>query len=114
MTRQKRQLIYDRFSGRCAYCGNHIELKDMQVDHIVPKRMGGTDDINNLYPACRRCNHYKRAEPLKVFRRMMLTLHERIRQNYICRVAEDYGILEVREWDGRFYFEKLQQKEEIH
>jgi hypothetical protein len=25
-------------------------------------------------------------------------------------VAEDYGIIEVKEWDGKFYFEREEEK----
>ena len=107
MNRQIRQAVYNKYGGRCAYCGNEIDIKDMQVDHVIPKRIGGTDDINNLNPACRRCNHYKRASSIERFRTLLLTLHERIKGNYICKVAEDYGVITVKEWDGKFYFEKF-------
>ena len=128
-----RQKVYEKFNGHCAYCGKVITIKEMQVDHIAPKRWAhaqkaigrypdiplykeletmknGVDDIENLNPSCRRCNHYKRAETLKTFRRMIGSLHERIRKNYICKVAEDYGIIEVKEWDGKFYFEREEEK----
>lgn len=102
MTKQVRQQVYNKYGGRCAYCGKEIEFKDMQVDHIFPQRMGGTE----FNPSCRRCNHYKRVHSLEMFREMMKTLHDRIRQIYICKVAEDYGIIKVKEWDGLFFFEK--------
>ena len=109
MKQPLRQAVYQkfqgRFKGRCAYCGKEIEYKDMQIDHIKPKRAGGTDSFDNLHPACRRCNHYKNSMNVETFRMVVKTLHDRIRKNYICKVAEDYGIIEVREWDGRFYFE---------
>jgi len=35
--KQKRIEIYSKYNGRCAYCGEEIQLKDMQVDHIIPK-----------------------------------------------------------------------------
>jgi hypothetical protein len=38
---------------------------------------------------------------------MLKTLHDRIRQIYICKVAEDYGIIKIEEWKGKFYFEKV-------
>ena len=107
MNKQTRQAVYNKFGGHCAYCGNEIEIKDMQIDHIIPQRLGGTDNITNLNPACRRCNHYKRAHSVLRFKKLMLTLHDRIRKNYICKVAEDYGIITVKEWDGKFYFEKV-------
>ena len=116
LNKTKRQQVYDKYGDHCAYCGCAIELKDMQVDHIIPKRLrrgpSVTDDFNNLNPSCRRCNHYKRASSLKTFRKVLLTLHERVREQYICKVAEDYGIIAVVPWDGTFYFEKREYQKE--
>jgi 5-methylcytosine-specific restriction endonuclease McrA len=107
MTKETRKQVYSKCGGRCAYCGKTIELKDMQVDHIYSKNMGGKDEFDNFNPSCRRCNYYKGAMYLETFRIYMRKLHERIREQYICKVAEDYGIIEVKEWDGEFYFEKV-------
>lgn len=115
-----RQLVYKKYNGHCAYCGKEIKFKDMQVDHLKAKALNrpvgrdlmgnyiypDIDDIVNLMPSCRRCNHYKRAETLEQFRTLLRTLHERIHDKYIVKVAEDYGIIEYHEWDNLFYFEK--------
>jgi len=91
--------IYNKYGGRCAYCGKPIQYKDMQADHIEPQRLyvdkKVADRIENLNPSCRRCNHYKRAEPLEIFRKMLKTLHQRTQKIYINKVAEDYGIIKV-------------------
>ena len=114
-----RERVFNRFGGRCAYCGNPMEYKSMQVDHYLPQckeRFYANrfkKDVHaeaNLMPACRRCNHYKRARTPKQFRDLMATLHERIESLYIMKVAIDFGIAVVRPFDGRFYFEKLQAK----
>jgi HNH endonuclease len=44
------------WSGPCAYCGDEAQL---QVDHVIPLSRGGTDDRDNLRPACKRCNMEK-------------------------------------------------------
>lgn len=111
MTKAERMRVYNKYNGRCAYCGRQIEYKDMQVDHIEPKRIyyaypEKADRIENLNPACRRCNHYKRAHSLKTYRELICKLHTKVRDMYLCKVAEDYGIITVNEWDGKFYFEK--------
>ena len=106
----KRQKIYAKYGGHCAYCGKEIEFKDMQTDHIVPLRLGGSDAMENKNPACHRCNHYKRGSSLEGFRKLLLTLHERIKDIYICKVAEDYGIIQFKEWDGKFYFEEVRNE----
>jgi 5-methylcytosine-specific restriction endonuclease McrA len=106
ISKATRLQVYNKYSGHCAYCGKAIEYKNMQEDHIVPKRIGGSDDISNKNPSCRRCNHYKRARSIEKFRELLLTLHKRVQNQYICKVAEDYGIIKIEPWNGRFYFEK--------
>lgn len=106
-----RQRVWLKYNRHCSYCGKEIEYKNMQVDHLVPKAYNGDDSFNNLMPSCRRCNHYKRAKNLGQFRILMKTLHERIKSQYIAKVAIDYGIIEVKPFNGIFYFEKVEEKE---
>ena len=102
-----RQKVYDKYNGHCAYCGKAINIKDMQVDHILSKRNGGTDDITNLNPSCRMCNHYKRAADIETFRNVLLgELIKKLMKIYIFRVALDYGMITINGWDKKFYFEK--------
>lgn len=106
-----RKKVFDKYNGHCAYCGCKLTLKDMQVDHITSKRNGGTDDISNLNPSCRLCNHYKRAEEFSTWRDwMLLDVLERLRKIYIFRVALAFGMIEIKGWDKRFYFEKFKNK----
>lgn len=107
MRKAKRVKIWRKYGGKCAYCGKVITYGEMQVDHLWPKCGGGGDEYENLMPSCRRCNHYKRSYVLDEFRSLMLSLHERIRKSYINKVAEDYGIITVKPFDGKFYFEKI-------
>lgn len=111
MNKKLRQKVYEKFEGRCAYCGKEIEYKVMQVDHYFPKcsHVADVNSFENLMPSCRRCNHYKRAEPPEFFRAQMKTLHERLMKIYIVKVAVDYGIIEIKPFDGVFYFETLKQ-----
>lgn len=106
-----RRKVLSKYDGHCAYCGKDITMKEMQVDHFFPVRGGGIDDFDNLMPSCRRCNHYKRANHIERFRDMMMTIHERIADNYIVKVGLDYGIVELKPFDGVFYFEKHHRKE---
>jgi len=104
-----RQQVYSKHSGHCAYCGKTIQFSDMQVDHIISRHMGGTNNIKNLNPSCGRCNHYKRSGDLEYFRTLLITLEERLRDIYIFKVAEDYGIVKIQKFDGIFYFEKVKE-----
>ena len=47
MKKTTREIVYQKYGGKCAYCGNEITLKEMQVDHILPKRLGGADSLEN-------------------------------------------------------------------
>lgn len=62
--------IYDRTSGRCHICHKKLAFKNYgtvgaraawEVEHSVPQAKGGTDHLNNLYPACISCNRSKGA-----------------------------------------------------
>ena len=45
---------------RCNLCGISAEERALQVDHIVPRNHGGTDDPSNLQALCYSCNAMKR------------------------------------------------------
>lgn len=44
-------------SERCAYCGE--ENFPLTVDHVIPVSRGGSDELENLAPACMPCNREK-------------------------------------------------------
>lgn len=51
-----RQTILERDGHKCNYCG---ATDDLAVDHIIPLSRGGTNDPENLTPACKPCNSSK-------------------------------------------------------
>ncbi|MEQ8466258.1 MAG: HNH endonuclease signature motif containing protein [Coleofasciculus sp. E1-EBD-02] len=55
---ETRQIVRERANYQCEYCHSpeRLSANRFTVDHIIPKSLGGTDDINNLALACRRCN----------------------------------------------------------
>lgn len=115
MAKVNRVQIHSKYKGHCAYCGKKIELKQMQIDHVTPKWRWSenTNHPDNLMPTCRRCNHYKREKDLEQFRNYMSTLHERIQNDYINKVAIDYGIVTLKPFDGLFYFEKVAGNQDV-
>jgi diadenosine tetraphosphate (Ap4A) HIT family hydrolase len=48
-------------SFRCELCGSSADERALDVDHIVPKSVGGTDDPENLQTLCWLCNTNKGA-----------------------------------------------------
>lgn len=61
LTPMKRFTVLQRDGFVCRYCGAHPPSVDLEVDHIVPRKAGGSDDTENLITACSQCNRGKRA-----------------------------------------------------
>ena len=52
--------ILKRARSRCELCGISAERKALEVDHIIPRNKGGSDDPSNLQALCYSCNAMKR------------------------------------------------------
>lgn len=114
--KKTREEVYNKYDGHCAYCGKKIEYKDMQIDHLIPvqrERFGRYTEeqiecFENYMPACRRCNHAKRAYSLEGFREFVETIPKKLfRDNYIYKVGLDYGLVEAHKHKVKFYFESV-------
>lgn len=66
--RKNRELALERANGRCERC-REPHGPDKQVDHIVPVRDGGTNDLTNLQVLCRACTKVKNREDKRARRR---------------------------------------------
>lgn len=111
LTKAERQQVYEKYDGRCAYCGEKLEYEDMQVDHLIPLRLGGADDMSNYMPSCRTCNHYKRGNSLEGFRKMIETIPDKLyRDSYIYRVGFLYELIIPYRDPVIFYFERKEQE----
>jgi HNH endonuclease/Glycine zipper len=60
--------VFDKTDGKCHLCGKTLVFKnygekgargEWQVEHSKPIAEGGTDHLNNLFPACPPCNQEK-------------------------------------------------------
>jgi hypothetical protein len=60
-----REYLLEKWQRQCAYC--HSGNVRLEIDHILPKRLGGTDCVDNLTIVCRSCNEKKGANTLQVF-----------------------------------------------
>ena len=48
ISKSKREEVYQKYNGHCAYCGREIAYKDMQVDHFLPLRAWGIEDTGTI------------------------------------------------------------------
>jgi 5-methylcytosine-specific restriction endonuclease McrA len=67
----RRRAVFDKTRGICHLChkriafanyGVHEACGGWEIDHSVPRSLGGTDHLNNLYAAHTSCNRSKQAQ----------------------------------------------------
>lgn len=63
--------VYARDRFICQYCGDKFNVRDLTIDHIIPrskwKELGGKRDCSsfeNTVACCSACNRYKNDRPL--------------------------------------------------
>ncbi len=54
-----RRNLYARDGSKCQYCGRQFPTKELTVDHVVPRVLGGNHSWTNLVCACVACNARK-------------------------------------------------------
>lgn len=71
---------------RCGYCLTRQDVlpHPLEIDHIKPINMGGTDDEDNLWLACRSCNRFKsnKVEALDPLTKTIIQLFNPRTQNW--------------------------------
>ena len=127
MKKEKRIEVWNKYSKRCAYCGDAIEYKDMQVDHIIPqyryseehgclidkgkKVEYGMDDLINLNPACRVCNKWKSTWDIDEFREEIQEQLNRLQlRSSNFRIAVKYRLVKLFPKKVVFYFERIENQ----
>jgi len=58
----KREILR-RDDYTCQYCG--IRTPHLTIDHVIPRRLGGTHTWENVVAACPSCNHRKGGRTLE-------------------------------------------------
>ncbi len=54
-----RRNLYARDGSHCQYCGKTFPTRELTIDHVVPRVLGGNHSWTNLVCACVRCNARK-------------------------------------------------------
>lgn len=59
INRATRNLVRSRAGFLCEYCHSAEESSStlFTIDHILPRSIGGSDELENLALACHRCNN---------------------------------------------------------
>lgn len=123
-----RQKIFDKYGGRCAYCGCELQ-KGWHVDEIEPVRRNSVWDfekrkwiphptkpmqhpermcIENQNPACASCNINKHSEPLESFRASIKKYVQSLNlYSTQYKIAKRYGLIKETDIEVKFFFENF-------
>ena len=129
MKKADRQKIFDKYGGKCAYCGEQLqdvwhvdELLPIVRNYIFDKQKGryihdGTCQyperitIENQMPACPSCNINKHSDSLEEFRRRISGLVVSLNRDSVqYKVAKRYGLIQETQKPIIFYFEQENKK----
>lgn len=127
MKKRDRELIFNKYEGKCAYCGEALQ-KGWHVDELLPVKRGYTErycmerhqhvrelstikhperfHIDNQMPACASCNINKHDMSLEQFRDLIAGFMKHL--NGIStqyKIAKRYGLVIENIKPVTFYFE---------
>ena len=107
-----RTKVYDKFEGHCAYCGDEIKFKGFQIDHIHPQFLAhfepnkDNNRLENLNPACPKCNKFKSSFRLEDYRReLSLQVPRLLNENAQFKRALKFGQIKLTQKPIVFFFE---------
>lgn len=123
MTKKDRELVFNKFGGKCAYCGCGLG-KGWHVDELEPcRRIHKWDSVNrrwqyvgmahpervhidNQNPSCPSCNINKHSMSLEEFRESISKYINSLNQySTQYKIAKRYGLVQETAKPVVFYFE---------
>lgn len=88
ISKSVRFAVFARDQFKCRYCGTDANSIKLVIDHIIPIKLGGSSESDNLITACEPCNQGKSAHVLP----MGLSDSERAKINqereYLIEIAK--------------------------
>ena len=78
--------VLKRAKYRCELCGISAEEKAIEVDHILPRNHGGSDELHNFQALCYSCNAIKRDRDDTDFRGIAESYHDRESACLFCEL----------------------------
>jgi|SRR5208282_58735 len=89
----KRFLVFKRDNFTCQYCGRKSPEAELECDHVIPRKRGGPDEIENLITSCFQCNRGKRTtavipETAKINYAALPSLWENVWECDLCGITK--------------------------
>jgi ATP adenylyltransferase len=80
--------VLKRAGFRCELCGISADERAIEVEHIVPRKHGGEDDLTNLQALCFKCNANKGAQDDVDFRVIREGINARQSGCILCEIPD--------------------------
>lgn len=81
--------VLRRAGSRCELCGISNEERALEVDHILPRKHGGLDDVTNYQALCWKCNANKGARDTTDFRQLRAAYEVRDSTCVFCAIGPE-------------------------
>lgn len=89
--------VLKRSGSHCELCGASSKDTQIDVDHIIPRKKGGSNDVSNLQALCRTCNAQKKHLDDTDFQLVHESYSYREDECIFCHVPEDRKIEDSNE-----------------
>jgi ATP adenylyltransferase len=80
--------VLKRAKFHCELCGVAADLKALEVDHIIPRNQGGSDDMSNYQALCYSCNAMKKDRDDTDFHLIRESYKHRQNRCIFCQLPE--------------------------
>ena len=64
-TKEVKEHLYKDQTGKCNACSVEMEIRHLEIDHIIPQAKGGGDYYDNYQLLCGNCNRIKGKQPME-------------------------------------------------
>ena len=114
--KENRIAVYNRFGGRCAYCGIELDIDNFQVDHLRALKRGELNvdrdySFDNCMPSCKQCNASKSSFTLEQWRKELELKVARLNKYHsIYRICKSFNLVNESGNCVIFHFEIYNQQ----
>jgi 5-methylcytosine-specific restriction endonuclease McrA len=94
--RFSRYNIYARDKTTCQYCGRKLPRHELNLDHVIPRSLGGMSTWENVVCSCHECNRRKGGRTPEDAG--MGLLYKPVRPKWTPFMQETFNLTRYREW----------------
>jgi len=123
---KEREFIFNRYNGKCAFCGIDLE-KGWHISPLIPTELAITNEgnlektnneIENKLPSCRACNssriqlsYGEKTMTVEEFKKSLwFSFNQMLKNNPDYKKAVRFGLIKETQQPITFYFETINNK----